>query len=375
MEGMSSHRPVVVYAASGYTGRLVCESLSRLRIPFVAAGRRLERLEEVARRMRAEGADCVARAAAHTPAGLAHVLRGAAVVINTAGPFSLLGEAVVQAALAARCHYLDTTGEQDFLLDVRRRYGPQFARAELLLAPSAAFLWAPGAAGAELCLERDAGQTIEISYAPPSLQTVASLQSMLRTARRPGWSLEGGELARLPAVKPRAVRLPGARARRAVPVAGGEATFLLGDPRARSCETLFASDELVRWTPVFRLWQKLGRVLPGERLDALGDALILRVKKEPPPEDPENGRFVVQVRGQGRGGPQTVTFEGTSPYVTTGVLCAVAAQGVLDGAVRRNGYQSLAQAFGTRWVIERLETAGCRTTIDRAASAALQGAA
>ena len=35
----SNKKPVIVYGASGYTGRLVCEFLRQYAIPFVAAGR------------------------------------------------------------------------------------------------------------------------------------------------------------------------------------------------------------------------------------------------------------------------------------------------------------------------------------------------
>ena len=41
---MSSKKPVVVYGASGYTGRLVCEYLREYGIPFIAAGRSAEKL-------------------------------------------------------------------------------------------------------------------------------------------------------------------------------------------------------------------------------------------------------------------------------------------------------------------------------------------
>ena len=34
----NSKKPVVVYGASGYTGRLVCEFLRQYGIPFIAAG-------------------------------------------------------------------------------------------------------------------------------------------------------------------------------------------------------------------------------------------------------------------------------------------------------------------------------------------------
>ncbi len=44
---MSEKKPVIVYGASGYTGRLVCEYLRELGIPFIAAGRDAKRVQEV----------------------------------------------------------------------------------------------------------------------------------------------------------------------------------------------------------------------------------------------------------------------------------------------------------------------------------------
>ncbi|HKS53204.1 MAG TPA: saccharopine dehydrogenase, partial [Pseudonocardiaceae bacterium] len=38
-------KPVIVYGASGYTGRLVCEYLREYNVPFVAAGRDETRLK------------------------------------------------------------------------------------------------------------------------------------------------------------------------------------------------------------------------------------------------------------------------------------------------------------------------------------------
>ena len=41
-----SNKQVVVYGASGYTGRLVCEFLREYQVPFIAAGRNQQRIEE-----------------------------------------------------------------------------------------------------------------------------------------------------------------------------------------------------------------------------------------------------------------------------------------------------------------------------------------
>ena len=44
---MTDKKPVVVYGASGYTGRLVCEYLRELHVPFIAAGRDHARTQAV----------------------------------------------------------------------------------------------------------------------------------------------------------------------------------------------------------------------------------------------------------------------------------------------------------------------------------------
>jgi short subunit dehydrogenase-like uncharacterized protein len=363
---MSSRKPVVVYAASGYTGRLVCRALTRLRVPFVAAGRSQARLEEVVKEMRAGGADCEARAAEHSPPALRDVFRGAEVVINISGPFSRLGHAVVDAALVEGCHYLDSTGEQDFMLDVRRQYGDRFQRAKRLLSPSAAFLWAPGTAATELCLETYPElDSFDVVYAPPSLQTVASLQSMIRTARRPGYSILDQQLQLVPSARMRQkLPIPGQKVRRALRIGAGEATALLGDARVRRCETWFASDDLARFAPLLAAWSDLSKVVAGDALDRWSDALILGLKKDPPAEEPETGRFTIAVTGSGGGRTVRATLGGTSPYLVTGFLCAMAAQSLLEGKAQRFGYRSLGQAFGARIVLQRLEEVGTCTTIE-----------
>ena len=43
---MNTTYPVVIYGASGYTGRLVAEHLRDLGVPFIAAGRNRKRIED-----------------------------------------------------------------------------------------------------------------------------------------------------------------------------------------------------------------------------------------------------------------------------------------------------------------------------------------
>ena len=44
---MSDKKPVVIYGANGFSGRLIAEFLREYNVPFIAAGRSRARLEDV----------------------------------------------------------------------------------------------------------------------------------------------------------------------------------------------------------------------------------------------------------------------------------------------------------------------------------------
>jgi hypothetical protein len=120
---MSDKPRVFIYGASGYTGKLVAESLAQRGIPFVFAGRNRERLEAGLKIVEERFGGPVAAeigVAGNTLEELLPLLQDIDVVINVAGPFMQIAWPVVEAALQANCHYLDTTGEQDWTLAIKR---------------------------------------------------------------------------------------------------------------------------------------------------------------------------------------------------------------------------------------------------------------
>ena len=139
-------KPVVVYGASGYTGRLICEYLRDYGVPFIAAGRSADKVESSMQSNVAgiETADYEVKEVAHEVDALADLFAGAKVVCNTVGPFSTLGGTVVEAALKAGVHYTDTTGEQDWLMRCDDDYAADFTAAGLLLAPGIAQMYTTG---------------------------------------------------------------------------------------------------------------------------------------------------------------------------------------------------------------------------------------
>ena len=76
---MSASKPVVVYGASGYTGRLVCEYLRDYGIGFIAAGRDKARVQEVIDKV--PGIDSVE----HEVAEVAHETHLSRITIATSG--------------------------------------------------------------------------------------------------------------------------------------------------------------------------------------------------------------------------------------------------------------------------------------------------
>ena len=183
-----SDKPVVVYGASGYTGRLICEYLREYNVPFVAAGRDGGKLKASMEGNVAgiETADYEVVEVTHDVASLTELFRGASVVLNTVGPFSKWGPEVVEACLAAGAHYTDTTGEQDWLINCDEQYGADFAAAGLLLAPGIAQMYTTGEIAAEVALETPGLDTLDIAVFWGGSPTIASTQTILFNAALSG---------------------------------------------------------------------------------------------------------------------------------------------------------------------------------------------
>ena len=85
---MSSKRPVILYGASGFSGRLAAEYLREYNMPFIAAGRNKAKIQEVMNHVPGiETADYEVVEVAHTVDALAKLFAGAKAVCNTVGPF------------------------------------------------------------------------------------------------------------------------------------------------------------------------------------------------------------------------------------------------------------------------------------------------
>jgi len=192
---MSDKRPIVVYGASGYSGRLIVEFLREYNVPFVAAGRDRKRIEEVLEHVPGiSTADYEVVQVGHTVSELTELLRGAKVVCSSVGPCIYYGDTVIEAALAAGCHYLDTGGEAPWVRRVRETWHERFADADLLVAPATAYMSATAETAIRVAQEHAPGiDTIEVLSMFRGAPTYGSTQTIFGQLQWESWYLEQNE--------------------------------------------------------------------------------------------------------------------------------------------------------------------------------------
>jgi short subunit dehydrogenase-like uncharacterized protein len=133
---MDATRRIGLLGATGYTGRLTATELTLREIDVRLGGRSAERLKHV------DGTEASERVVVDTTdkRGLAAFMEGLDVVISTVGPFTSLGRPVVDAAVAAGAHYVDSTGEPGFMQELYDAFGS----AKTAVVPACGFDYLPG---------------------------------------------------------------------------------------------------------------------------------------------------------------------------------------------------------------------------------------
>ena len=112
----SAEFDVVLYGATGYTGRLIAEYMT-LRygagsgVSWAMAGRNLEKLAQVRDEIGAPAGTPLLKVDADDPASLTALARRTKVVLTTVGPYQLYGSGLVAACAAEGADYVDLTGE------------------------------------------------------------------------------------------------------------------------------------------------------------------------------------------------------------------------------------------------------------------------
>jgi short subunit dehydrogenase-like uncharacterized protein len=118
---------VVVFGATGVTGRRVAAYLAEQGARWAAAARDAGKLERVLTEDGVVAPETIV-ADVGDPASLAAMASRTRVVLNLVGPYTLYGQPVIDACVAGSAHYADLTGEIPF---VRRMIDAYDARAQV----------------------------------------------------------------------------------------------------------------------------------------------------------------------------------------------------------------------------------------------------
>jgi len=365
---MKTDKPVIVYGASGYTGRLICEYLREYNVGFLALGRDAGKLGDAMDRNVAgiETARYEVATTSHTVERLTKQFQGASVVCNTVGPFARHGPEVVEACLAAGVHYLDTTGEQDWMITCDEKYGADFAAAGLLLAPGIAQMYTTGEIAAQLCLEQPGLDTLDIAVFWGGSPTIASTQTILvNAAMSTAHYLEQNEYqAWDPAAGLYQLAIPGQHELALALPWGGTShpVWFRRDPRVANVRALGGvfNKALMQGVPqiVAAALEATADLDPDAKYAAL-DAIAAQVMNEMPPrENPRLNKSIDSVHACGPLGRAHCVIHGNSNYKQTGLLQAYAAYSLLQQAPLRTGFASGCQAFGHRQLLGVLRSFG-----------------
>jgi short subunit dehydrogenase-like uncharacterized protein len=119
---------IIVYGATGYTGRLVCEYLNKQYgvggdVSWAMAGRSQDKLEQVRDELGISVSVPLIVADASSSSSVDALVQRAQVILTTVGPYQLYGADVVRACAQAGTDYVDLCGEPAWMHDMITAHG------------------------------------------------------------------------------------------------------------------------------------------------------------------------------------------------------------------------------------------------------------
>lgn len=338
---------IVLYGASGYTGRLVAAELAALGAEFVVAGRDRTRLQDAVAGAGAGGEVEVRVADAGDPDALAAMLAGADVVVSTVGPFERLGMPVVGAAVAAGVAYCDSTGEPAFM----RRVASRHADAAVPVVPACGFDYVPHDLAAAVAAEgMGRVERLETLLAPRRFATSQGTRaSTLGAMADPleEWADGAWVPARVGAHRRRFVLGPGRPSVTGVFYPGGDAVQIVNHVAAATVRPHIAVPGVV--APFAGPFASVARMVLGASwVRDRAESLMRRGPQGPSPEVRARNTWTVAAEATGGGRSQTAVATGTDAYGLTGRLLAMF-------AVRLRGWREAGIRPGFRAPAELVE--------------------
>ncbi len=273
---------------------------------------------------------------------------------------------MVEACIAAGCHYLDTTGEQDWSIACDDEYGERMAEQALLLAPGIAHMYTGGEIAANLCLETPGLDTLDILVLWKGYPTIASTQTIfVNAALAKAYYLEQNEYLEWPADGGlHDVVVPGQhQLGLALPWGGtSHPVWFKRDPRVANVKAVggIFDRQLMQGVPqiVAAALEQIKDLSDEDKHAALAEQASAVMNQMPPRENQRVNISLDSVHATGPLGHVHCVLRGMCNYKQTGLLQAYSAYQLVQGTPRRVGFASGCQAFGHRELLATLQSFG-----------------
>lgn len=328
---------VLVFGATGFSGRMVVEQLVARNIPVRTAARTAEKLDALAGRL--SGVEPFV-ADVGQPESVVEAATGCELLITTVGPYTRHGAVAADAALAAGVPYVDITGEPPWLRRMFDEYDARAREAGIAMLPAFGYDYVPGNLAGALALERAGERAVQIDVAyflagrqrrDTESFSRGTLDSLKASSGEPGFSFRDG-------------RIQPVEGRRSVQqhVVDGEEVSAIG---------IGASEHFT--LPRFAPWLRevnvaLGWFQPGQKAQTPAAASDADQPEGPGERKRAESRARVVAIARDADGAELVKLDvdGPNPYDLSGLLTAWAAERMLAGAVSASGTLGPVEAFG-----------------------------
>ena len=344
---------IVLFGATGYTGRLTAAALVERGARPLLAARSIEPLRELGDEL---GGLEVAVADVSRPETVAALVKRGDVLISTVGPFVRFGQPAVKAAIASGAHYMDSTGEPPFIRRVFEEFGPGADGAGVALLTALGYDWVPGNLAGALAL-REAGEAavgvrLGYYYLGPIASSGGTRASTAAAMLEPHFAYRDGRIQAERAARRLASFEVEGKERQAVSVGSSEHfTLPAAFPRLREVDAYLGwFGGRSRFMQGFSAVGSMVTKVPGARsgFDALTGRLVKGSTGGPEAEERAKTRAHIVAVASDAGGNDLaeVHVAGVNGYDFTAGMLAWASMRIADSGVNGAGALGPVDAFG-----------------------------
>ena len=336
---------VLIYGATGYTGRLIAEHAVERGLRPLLAGRSADTLRPLAAHLGLPYRDFELG----TQAALLRGLDGVNAVVHAAGPFSATSRPMAEACLAAGIHYCDITGEIDVFEDLAARAAKARA-AGIVLMPGVGFDVVPSdCLAAHVAAKLPDATNLRLSIGGLSRASRGTAKTMVEGIAQGTRVRANGRIV-LARGTPRGTADFGAGPRPTIGVSWGDVSTAWHSTGIANIDVFFEADRNMERAA--NMPDLVKRALgTGFAQRFLKGQIDRRLPPGPSLEQRLNGRAVVVATARNAAGT-TIESRLTTPdpYALTALTAVESVRRIADGEVGP-GFQTPSKAFGADFVM------------------------